>query len=87
MAKTTEELREQEAQIINAKEARKKWLKEKDWFIVLDTELLYGEPGSVVFRVSELRENLDMFDELKYKGKCEFVYRTNKWSESLPELD
>ncbi len=65
---------------------QQKWLKEKDWFIVLDADKLYDQAGKIVFRVSELRHDLEMFDELKYKGSCEFVYRTNKWKENLQEI-
>lgn len=83
---TIDEMREIEEERKRKEQLRKEWLKEKDWFIVLDANILYDEVGKVVFRVSELRDNIEMFDDLKYRGSCELVYRTNQWKENLEEL-
>ena len=83
---TIEELQKIEDDNKKKVEERKKWLKEKDYFIALDCKKVYGEGnGKVLFRVKET--DFEQFEDFKYKGECEIVYKTNAWFEKLQELD
>lgn len=85
--KTIEELQKLEDDNIKKAQERKEYLKEKDWFIILSQKPFFDELGTVVFRLSELKDEMERFDSFHYKGKTEIVYKTNKWFEGLNELE
>lgn len=84
--KTMEDLRlvieEEKADLKKHKE----WLKQYDYFVIISQKPFFDEKGTVVFRLSDLRDELEDVGCKKFKGTVEIVYKTNKWAESLPEL-
>ena len=77
----------------NKEKARlhKLWLEEKDWFALVDAKKFYNDKDvpakNMIIRLSELGENLLEQDRTEFSFIEKIIYRTNKWSEGLIEID
>lgn len=84
--KTMEELRAYEAAEKKKREDRKAFLLEKSYFAILTPGISDNDLYQEVLRLDDLEEKFTEYDGF-YKGKIEIVKRTNRWFESLPQID
>ncbi len=68
-------------------EDRKKYLAEKDYFVIVSNAPWSEYPNSII-RLTDFKSQLERYSgELyqEYAGHVKIVYRTNKWMENHPE--
>lgn len=88
---TTEELRIKLEEEEKRKKEHDKWRKEKNWFVSVPREPFYdGELGDIICTFEEIKESLEEYEKnygmTNWKGKIQFLYRTNAWKEDLEEI-
>ena len=89
---TIDELLEVEKQNKEREDKRKEWLKEKNIFFLIgcqdfyNDKDLFGKNENVFVTIEDIKEQIENTGRTEFNIK-KAVYRTNKWKESLPEIE